>query len=66
MKRGEMPDYPEGNWPRSDTIKGEDEDGNNQRPYQWSSFGPGDYWGQDVDYWMPIQPLPTDKAPVNP
>lgn len=38
----------------------EDEGGNNLRPYQWISFGPGNYFGQEVDYWMEIPELPRD------
>ena len=73
MKAGELPDpdshgwiAPDDQWQRvtsrrSDTYKGEDEYGNNQRPYCWKSFGPDSYWGQEVDYWMPIPPLSPNK-----
>ena len=74
MKAGELPDpdshgwiAPDDQWQRvtsrrSDTYKGEDEYGNNQRPYCWKSFGPDSYWGQEVDYWMPIPPLSPNAA----
>ena len=70
MKRGERPDpntfgyrFPGGvqqtvTSKRSATHGGEDEYGNNLRPYNWENFGPGDWFGQDVDYWMPIPPVP--------
>lgn len=74
MKRGELPDpdyhgyiAPGGHWEnvtskRSDVTKAEDEAGNNLRAYNWSGFGNGDYWGQEVDYWMPIPSLPNAQA----
>lgn len=31
-----------------------DEEGNNRVPFAWSEFGVSKYWGQEVDYWMPI------------
>lgn len=39
---------------RSSTYKAEDEDGNNHRPYNWCTFGPSNYFGQEVDKWMEI------------
>jgi len=42
---------------RSDTYAGADEGHNNERPYQWVEFGPGKYFGQEVDYWMRIPRL---------
>ena len=42
---------------RSKVWCSEDEGGNNQRPYCWKEHGPGNYFGQDVDYWMPITPV---------
>lgn len=64
MKRGEIPDPEERSWvgerytalvnKRSNTYKSGDEHGNNHRPYSWESFGPGGYFGQEVDYWMEI------------
>ena len=48
---------------RAATWKGADEGhGNNARPYCWSGFG-SDYFGQEVDFWMPIPKL---KIRVNP
>lgn len=37
--------------PRKHTQHGEDEQGNNRRPYCWDEFGPGKLFGQDVDFW---------------
>ncbi len=73
MKRGELPDpdshgyiMPGGGWEkvtskRSAVTKSEDEAGNNLRAFHWSGFGNGDYWGQEVDYWMLIPSLPNAK-----
>lgn len=66
MKSGELPDPESESWiapgdvlrrviyKRSETFRGEDEYANNLRPYQWVTFGPGTYFGQEVDYWMRI------------
>jgi len=74
MKRGEIPDPEESGWiapnarwqkiksRRSATIRAEDEHGNNKRPYKWLNFGTGDFWGQEVDYWMPIPSLPNAEV----
>ena len=35
-----------------------DEYGNNQRPYCWDCFGPDCFFGQSIDYWMPLPPPP--------
>mgnify|MGYP001616964946 CR=1 FL=1 len=71
MKDGKLPDpdeigyvMPDGKcWEpriakRSNRYRGADEYGNNKRPFQWVNHGPGNYFGQDVDYWMKIPPLP--------
>ena len=46
--------------PHTDLRKGmtnvNDEDGNNRRGYRWDSFGAGSFFGQDVDFWQPIEP----------
>jgi hypothetical protein len=75
MKRGDIPDPEvfglvmqndvrmEIKSKRSATIRSEDEHGNNQRPYNWQSFGPGDFFGQEVDYWMPIPSLVNNESP---
>lgn len=42
---------------RSSVYTNADEGGNNLRPYRWQEFGPGQYWGQEVDYWRPIPRL---------
>lgn len=36
-----------------------DECGNNRRPYRWSGDGPCDWFGQEVEYWMPLPAAPT-------
>ena len=35
-------------------IKPEDEDGNNERPYCWYTFGATSFFGQEITHWMPI------------
>ena len=69
MKSGELPDgecigytYPNDVMTkhiskRSDTYKFGDEEANNLRPYSWKEFGINSYFGQEVDFWMPITPL---------
>jgi len=37
---------------RKRVYSGADEGGNNFLPYQWKEFGPGSFFGQEVDYWM--------------
>ena len=44
--------------PRYQSWSSEDEGMNNERPYCWFN-PPSTYFGQDVDYWMPIPKLPT-------
>jgi hypothetical protein len=39
---------------RKRIFQGSDEDGNNKRPYNWKSFGPGSYFGQEVEHWAYI------------
>jgi hypothetical protein len=75
MKADELPDPDSHGWimpndrpqlvtsKRSSTYTGADEHANNLRPYQWASFGPGNYFGQEVDYWMRIPPMNTPNAP---
>jgi len=29
-------------------------EGNNLRPYEWNTFGPTKFFGQDIFLWMPI------------
>ena len=75
MKSGELPDPDSHSYimpngilkigisKRSETYTGADEYANNLRPYQWVDFGPGNYFGQEVDFWMRIPPLSTsDQA----
>jgi hypothetical protein len=40
--------------PRKRTYTGKDQHGSNQKPYQWSEFGPNNFFGQDVKYWAYI------------
>lgn len=35
--------------------------GNNLVPYRWDCFGPDSFFGQDVDYWMPL-PKPPESS----
>ena len=39
---------------RSQMFHSEDESGNNKLPYIWQPFGPNSFYGQEIDYWMPI------------
>ena len=32
------------------------QEGNNKRDYQWNTFGPARYFGQEVDHWFEIPP----------
>jgi hypothetical protein len=43
---------------RSRLYYSQDEDGNNKRPYCWSSFGPDNFFGQDITHWMPLPKPP--------
>ncbi len=36
------------------TYRGEDEFGNNRKPYKWEQFGPDSFFGQDITHWMSI------------
>lgn len=38
-----------------------DEDGNNKKPYCWLEFGPGEYFGQDVDYWAYLPDISSES-----
>jgi len=35
-------------------YSGCDEWGNNEKPYNWESFGPSSYFGQEITHWMEI------------
>lgn len=35
-----------------------DEGFNNLRAYEWSEFGPGSHFGQDVNYWCELPEIP--------
>jgi hypothetical protein len=43
---------PEGK--RKNTYCPGDETGNNKKPYAWHEFGPGEFFGQEVERWMEI------------
>jgi len=71
MKGGEIQDdieigwicpTPPGDWikresKRSSIYKQGDVHGNNLVPYAWDAFGPGSYFGQEVDIWARIPDL---------
>ena len=43
------------NHPLKGTFRFGDEDGNNLRPYRWDTFGPGDFFGQEISHWCYIE-----------
>ena len=71
MRNGELPDSvetgwtrptPPGDWishenKRSSTYKQGDVHGNNSVPYAWDAFGPGSYFGQEVNIWARLPDL---------
>lgn len=72
MKRGEIEDPEDRAWnlsngwfwiKRSDAIRSCDEWGNNLKPYCWEVVGGvGQYFGQDVKYWMPLPEKPDMRG----
>ena len=72
MKRGEIDDPESEGWnlyngwftvKRSDSIQACDEWGNNLKPYCWEVIGGvGQYFGQDVKYWMPLPQKPDMRG----
>lgn len=42
---------------RANIYKTGDEWGNNAKPYEFKEFGPGTYFGQDVDVWCELPSL---------
>lgn len=42
---------------RSNSFSGDDEDGNNLKPYGWHEFGPDHFFGQEITHWQPIEKL---------
>ena len=46
-ERKSLPDTDE----RKITFCGEDEWGNNRKPYKWEEFGPDSHFGQDPTHW---------------
>lgn len=75
MKNGEMPSEPisgvilAGDFdkpiysltPRWNSYTSSDEQGNNKKPYSWSS-PPMRYCGQDVTHWMPLPEIPKKQT----
>jgi len=62
MESGEIPNpevvFVSGRHSRRSRVYGSaDEHENNKRPYWFSEFGPGSYFGQEVDFWMEIPRL---------
>jgi hypothetical protein len=43
---------------RRQTYMHSDEWANNLVPYAWSTFGPDSFFGQEIEYWMPIPEIP--------
>jgi hypothetical protein len=39
---------------RHNIFYASDEYGNNKLPYEWRTFGPSSFFGQDITHWMPI------------
>lgn len=44
------------------SVTARDQEGNNKMPYHWEEFGPAQYFGQQVSYWMPLPELPGDRT----
>lgn len=42
---------------RSKIIRFGDEWGNNKKPYEFDEFGPGSFFGQDIDIWCELPKL---------
>lgn len=66
MKNGKIPcemvRYNYDETPRYRIYKSCDEDGNNHVPYNWEPFGPGNFFGQEVMAWMPIEPFNLENT----
>lgn len=43
---------------RRNRYRGADKWSNNTVPYNWESFGPDSYDGQEVDYWCELPEIP--------
>lgn len=39
---------------RNNIYYAEDQYGNNELPYNWTTFGAKSFFGQDITHWMPI------------
>jgi hypothetical protein len=50
--------YGGGSARRSEVYKNCDQHANNRVPYCWNGFGTDYFFGQEVDYWMPIPAIP--------
>ena len=42
---------------RKSLFRSEDEDGNNQVPYYWDTFGPDSFYGQEAECWCELPKL---------
>lgn len=42
-------------------IRGQDEYGNNKKPYYWDAFGPGSFFGQEASVWCTL-PYPLQMT----
>lgn len=60
ISKAERQALPEGD--RKGTYYGADEAWNNERPYQWTTFGSLDLFGQDVDYWFELPILEWNRG----
>lgn len=55
-----LPDYDL----RKRLYKAEDEEGNNLKPYNWTEFGPNNFFGQDITHWMPLPEAPEKNIDI--
>jgi hypothetical protein len=70
MKSGEIDDPLDGPYSsmwgpgymikRSTVTSACDESGNNKRPYNWETFGPSSFFGQDITHWMKLPEPPPE------
>ena len=47
---------------RHNLYMSEDEYGNNRVPYNWETFGPMSFFGQEITHWMPIIPIKNENS----
>ena len=57
MKQGKLPTVLYQGMKRHTVYIGADEHGNNRVPYNWETFGPDSFFGQEITHWMPITPI---------